>query len=156
VEWARAKARADRWTEEAILTTEEMRRNIAFGLYMRNWWTDISDRQTNPDPVALESLRAYAMKRVHHKQDLCRTFPGKWTAVLDRASASPLLKEQVIDALVALPPELRKSSDQPPDTTNSLVLVIEGLGGLALSTDDNVYEPRYVCVPCFASPPSDA
>jgi hypothetical protein len=96
------------------------------------------------------------MKRVHHELDLCGMFADKWSAVLDRASASPLLKNQVIDALAELPPELQKTSREPAATGKSLVLVIEGLEGLALSTDDNVYEPRCAWVPHFASPQSDA
>jgi hypothetical protein len=121
-----------------------MRRNIAYSVYIQRWWTDLSDRQTNSDPVFLEGLKAYAAKRVHHELNLCATFPGKWNAVLDRAFASPLLKDQVINALAELPHELLQKCKQPANTTNSLVLLMEGLGGLALSTDDDVYEPRYV------------
>ncbi|KII90795.1 hypothetical protein PLICRDRAFT_67573, partial [Plicaturopsis crispa FD-325 SS-3] len=38
VEWAKSKARADRWEEEVHLLLEKMRRVLAFGSWQGEWW----------------------------------------------------------------------------------------------------------------------
>jgi hypothetical protein len=48
MEWARARARRDRWMEEVILNTEEMRRNIVYSSYERQQWLDLADSPADP------------------------------------------------------------------------------------------------------------
>jgi hypothetical protein len=143
VEWARAKARADRWTEEAILTTEEMRRNIVYAKHAHARWLAIAGDQAEDDSAILEGKRAYATKRAYHESDLAATFPGKWQRVLNRAKTSPLLRDKIIDALAEMPGK-GKGHEEAVDQ-HAVVLMVRGLDGLALSTDyDDAQEPTYV------------
>lgn len=77
-EWAKSKARANRWEEEVTLTVEEMQCTIAFFDWKAHWWLNqASCRQVAA--VALQSgLRAYAFKQADIYRALARSFPGKW------------------------------------------------------------------------------
>jgi hypothetical protein len=123
-----------------------MRRNIAYAKYMNNWWLNVSADQDEADPVVAEGKQAYAMRRARHERDLIATFPDKWKAVLDRANASPLLTGQVIDTLREMPSDWSPSLNvlNEPARDCPLVLMVQGLDGLALSTDDDAYEVTYV------------
>jgi hypothetical protein len=143
VEWARAKARADRWTEEAILTTEEMRRNIAYAKHAQERWSSIAYNQAEGDLAVVEGKRGYAAKRARYECDLIATFPGKWQRVLDRAKTSILLQDKIIDALAEMPGK-GKGREEAAEQ-HAVVLMVRGLDGLALSTDyDDAHEPTYV------------
>ncbi|KAH7905401.1 hypothetical protein BJ138DRAFT_1138292 [Hygrophoropsis aurantiaca] len=45
IEWCRARARANRWTEEVLLLREEMRRTLAFLDWHAGWWLKQVDRR---------------------------------------------------------------------------------------------------------------
>lgn len=82
VEWAKTSARADRWKEEVLLTTEEMRRTIQFFDWKARWWTDQGSRR-HVTSVALQSgLRAYAFKQEAVYRALAHSFAGKWHKLL--------------------------------------------------------------------------
>ena len=38
VEWSKSKARAERWREEVILLSEEMRRVLVYFEWKARWW----------------------------------------------------------------------------------------------------------------------
>jgi len=42
VEWAKTKARADRWHEEVLLVSEEMCRVLYFFQWKAEWWASQS------------------------------------------------------------------------------------------------------------------
>ena len=78
VEWAKTKARADRWDEEFILTVEEMRRVLAFFKWKAHLWT-IRANQRSDVSVALRSgLCAYAYKQAACYNSLAQSFACKW------------------------------------------------------------------------------
>jgi hypothetical protein len=102
VEWSRAKARSERWAEEVILTTEEMRRNLAYCVYARNRWVELAQCQTHEDPAVARGKVAYALKQVAYEVKLADSLAEKWKPVLLRASLSLLLRDWIIDVLGAL------------------------------------------------------
>jgi hypothetical protein len=163
VEWARARARKERWAEEAILNTEEMRRNFAFSQWQRTRWLDIAAALRHGDPVTLEGQRAYALEQADYELRLTRYSVSKWLPVVARARASKILGPRIVDPFVGVPVDhetpatstkgkgkARASTyDEPPakvaDRTSTLELCVGDSEGLALSTDDGgSYEPRCV------------
>ena len=62
-EWARAKARVERWDEEEKLLLEEMRRVIAFFEWKAGWWVLQRNRRTGIDARLRRGLRVYAVKQ---------------------------------------------------------------------------------------------
>lgn len=81
-EWAKAKARADRWHEEVLLLTEEMRRTISFLDWKGNWWADVAcSRPDAPLPVE-QGMAAYAAKQCAVYHSLAMSFAKQWHPVL--------------------------------------------------------------------------
>jgi hypothetical protein len=162
VEWARAKARRDRWTEEAILNTEEMRRNLAFSQWQHTRWLDVAAGLHNDDPTTLEGQRAYALEQADYEVRFTGHCVAKWLPVVARARASNLLKTCIVDPFVGVSIQ----SDTPSGSIKgkgkavvknasavnlaevgptTLELAVRDSEGLALSTNDGEFdEPRCV------------
>jgi hypothetical protein len=92
VEWAKAKARADRWEEEVVLLDEEMRRVLAFCDWKNVWWkaqivhrTEGSGEGTVVSPELAEGLSAFAHEQAAMETALATSFAGKWRVVRERA-----------------------------------------------------------------------
>ncbi|EMD40257.1 hypothetical protein CERSUDRAFT_28712, partial [Gelatoporia subvermispora B] len=88
VEWARAKARAERWPEETILLEEEMRRIVEFLRWKACWWRGQRDRRV-VDAVLLRGLNAYAEKQAAVFEGLALTFARRWMPYLHSLGRSP-------------------------------------------------------------------
>ncbi|KAJ7028079.1 hypothetical protein C8F04DRAFT_1188918 [Mycena alexandri] len=78
IEWAKARARALRWTEEVDLLEEEMRRIQQFLTWRAGWWLEWADGHGREDGPQHEGERAYAYRQARLKSDLCGSFAGKW------------------------------------------------------------------------------
>jgi hypothetical protein len=78
VEWAKMKARADRWEEERLLPIEEMRRVIHFLDWRAKWWQERADLRPDVDPALRNGLHAYAAKQADIQQGLARSFAKTW------------------------------------------------------------------------------
>ena len=90
VEWAKAKARADRWEEEVILLDEEMRRVLEFCSWKASRWKErLSLRGKVPEPLA-EGLRAYSAEQADMEQRIRAAWTTKWANA--RQLAQPLLQ----------------------------------------------------------------
>jgi len=79
-EWAKSKARADRWDEEVQLVAEEMRRVLAFLEWKASWWDRQGEAQLNVSRDILEGTRAYAAKQAHINRALAVSFEVRWGA----------------------------------------------------------------------------
>jgi hypothetical protein len=89
VEWAKAKARADRWEEDVILLDEEMRRVLEFCSWKARWWKErVSLRENLPGPYA-EGLCAYAAEQADMEQRIRTAWTTKWADA--RQLAQPIL-----------------------------------------------------------------
>ena len=88
VEWAKAKARADRWEEEVVLLNEEMRRTLEFCSWKANWWeTQITQRESSlqPDDPLAGGLKAYAHQQAAFEREIARKWAFKWRGTRNRA-----------------------------------------------------------------------
>lgn len=82
VEWAKTKARSDRWAEDYLLTVEQMRRVIAFLDWKAGWWIQRASIHTDTSSALHSGLRAYAHNQAFVCQDLARSFARKWYPLL--------------------------------------------------------------------------
>jgi hypothetical protein len=83
-EWAKTKARADRWQEEVLLITEEMRRTICFLEWKAMWWLEqVASRSDAPLRVQ-RGISAYAAKQAAVCQSMVRSFAECWYPTLKK------------------------------------------------------------------------
>lgn len=90
VEWAKAKARAERWEEEVVLLNEEMRRVLMYCSWKEEWWREqLKDRVVTldvDDPLA-EGLKAYAYRQSALESRIRSQWQAKWHAARNGAKA---------------------------------------------------------------------
>lgn len=90
VEWAKAKARADRWEEEVILLDEEMRRVLVFCQWKSAWWLEQVPLREGLRPQLAEGLQAYAEGQADMERRICLSWTAKWSQA--RELAAPILQ----------------------------------------------------------------
>ncbi|KAJ7096928.1 hypothetical protein C8R44DRAFT_544615, partial [Mycena epipterygia] len=78
IEWARARARAMRWTEEVDLLEEEMRRILQFLTWRSMWWEAQVDLRGLPEGPQREGETAYALRQAKLQADLGIGFAKRW------------------------------------------------------------------------------
>ncbi|KAJ7717168.1 hypothetical protein DFH07DRAFT_973682 [Mycena maculata] len=78
VEWARAKARKNRWEEEVLLLQEEMRRTLRYLEWQAGWWEEHMDTKLDSTPEVRAGARAYALKQAWMHRRLAAHFKSKW------------------------------------------------------------------------------
>jgi hypothetical protein len=90
VEWAKAKARADRWEEEVILLDEEMRRVLQFCRWKADWWVaQVPQRVIDDNDNLAAGLVAYASEQAYLEKHIHDTWEVKWSVA--RARAVPII-----------------------------------------------------------------
>lgn len=104
VEWAKARARADRWREEVILVEEEMRRSVQFCLWKAQWWEERLESRVDVRPALREGLRAYAREQMARERAWAEGWTERWRGV--RARAAFVLKDHVGDVDTEILPPL--------------------------------------------------
>lgn len=106
-EWAKSHARAQRWSEEAILLVEEMRRVIEFLDRKAQWWQ--SQRQRRPDARTdvIIGLDAYAERQACIREDLAKSFASRWHGLLVTNRISISWPEKYIRHAIAHPAVIR-------------------------------------------------
>lgn len=85
MEWAKTKARAQRWSEEVILLQEEMRRVLEYFSWKAAWWRSKGKlRQNSVDISLLSGLTAYSEKQALVFDRLQQRFAAQWSATLKK------------------------------------------------------------------------
>jgi hypothetical protein len=84
VEWAKSKARADRWSEEVILVREEMRRVIQYFDWKANWWVSQADCRTEASLGLKQGLHAYAYKQAIMYRRMAVAYALRWHPIFIR------------------------------------------------------------------------
>jgi len=89
VEWVKSKARAERWREETILLTEEMRRVIAYFDWKAKWWISQKSRRPNTTPDVCDGIAAYSAKQACLCHRFATSFARQWysTLIINNLSA---------------------------------------------------------------------
>ncbi|EAU86991.2 hypothetical protein CC1G_08462 [Coprinopsis cinerea okayama7 len=90
VEWAKGRARLQRWNEEYQLVQEEMRRSVVYLRWKAVWWEERASHDSFKSDDMMHGARAYA----HKQADLCRRladrFSQHWTAILRKYGELPM------------------------------------------------------------------
>ncbi|KAF7373532.1 hypothetical protein MSAN_00563600 [Mycena sanguinolenta] len=81
VEWAKIRARANRWTEEVDLLEEEMRRILVFLQWKADWWRGQKDRRTVDGVEAQQGFAAYAERQAVIQETMKARFTNDWKDV---------------------------------------------------------------------------
>ena len=78
IEWAKARARYLRWTEEVMLLKEEMRRVRKTLEWRAAWWEQRQEGWEGQDEVMHEGIRAYAIRQADIQRGLRARFTRLW------------------------------------------------------------------------------
>jgi hypothetical protein len=78
IEWAKSKARAERWGEEVKLLREEMRRVIEYFSWKAQWWRVQGPRRTDADGYICNGAVAYAAKQAAMFENMAKSFVEDW------------------------------------------------------------------------------
>ncbi|KAH6888247.1 hypothetical protein BKA70DRAFT_1443241 [Coprinopsis sp. MPI-PUGE-AT-0042] len=84
-EWARSRARKDRWCEEYLILQEEMRRVVAYLIWKAKWWESRSALRAatlDVDSSVLSGVSAYAQKQGSLLRQLAEATVGYWSPPL--------------------------------------------------------------------------
>ncbi|KAJ7081795.1 hypothetical protein B0H15DRAFT_786116, partial [Mycena belliarum] len=83
VEWAKTRAKAQRWAEEVDLLEEEMRRVSAFLEWKSAWWRSLKDGRgaLTDDGGLREGLHAYAERQADIQDEMKARFQRNWASV---------------------------------------------------------------------------
>ncbi|KAM6493543.1 hypothetical protein JOM56_011677 [Amanita muscaria] len=82
VEWMKSKARMQRWEEEVMLTTEEMRRVISYFEWKASWWRTQGPQRTGLDVDVEEGVTAYAAKQAYLSERMAESCGAHWVPFL--------------------------------------------------------------------------
>jgi hypothetical protein len=85
VEWARSRARRDRWCEEYLILQEEMRRVVAYLAWKANWWDsrcDLRVPSSGSEKSVLHGVAAYARKQASLQRRLAAACISHWSPSL--------------------------------------------------------------------------
>ncbi|KAL5492982.1 hypothetical protein ACEPAI_4430 [Sanghuangporus weigelae] len=89
VEWAKSKARVERWEEEIQLLCEEMWRVLCFLLWKSKWWRDQQGLRLEASGTLARGLGAYAAKQAAVFSRLASLFFDQWEARLRNLNHIP-------------------------------------------------------------------
>ncbi|KAI0643898.1 hypothetical protein C8Q79DRAFT_1002434 [Trametes meyenii] len=99
-EWARTKARADRWTEEEDLLLEEMRRVLVSFKCDAEWWDSFATRRAASSlapPIScdiLDGIQAYARRQASIRRELANKCARLWLPTLRKLDLHPQWGEE--------------------------------------------------------------
>ncbi|KAI0757483.1 hypothetical protein C8Q80DRAFT_1092841, partial [Daedaleopsis nitida] len=88
-EWARAKARVDRWEENQKLVIDEMRRVIQFSTTRAKWWRDQAAHRSQVTPRLRRALAFYAEKQAAVHEALATRAASFWVEYLRKIDPLP-------------------------------------------------------------------
>ena len=88
-EWARSKARAERWAEEEQLLLEEMRRILAYFEWKVHWWQCRDEQRDSISPRLRRGLKAYAAKQASVYERLATRTASYWVNYLNKLGPLP-------------------------------------------------------------------
>ncbi|TFK79970.1 hypothetical protein K466DRAFT_504692 [Polyporus arcularius HHB13444] len=90
VEWARSKARAERWGEEVLLLKEEMRRVIEYFEWKASWWRAQPARRSDAPSALRRGLSSYAEYQASVFESIANHCARRWVPYLrTRAETMP-------------------------------------------------------------------
>ena len=117
VEWAKSRARAQRWSEEVVLLAEEMHRVLWFLKWKATWWTNQRDLRSDVRSDIQEGLTAYSAKQSATLLGMGMKFANKWYEILVENGLSVEWPEEFLpscSAIIARNNPLQVMQDDDP------------------------------------------
>jgi hypothetical protein len=99
VEWAKSKARAERWHEEILLLCEEMCRIIEYFGWKARWWKIQGPRRCDAGVEVQNGAVAYAAKQAAVYENLSKSFAAIWYPYLVSQSLPTALSAHYIPVM---------------------------------------------------------
>ncbi|TFY55526.1 hypothetical protein EVJ58_g8192 [Rhodofomes roseus] len=93
IEWCQTRARAHRFTEEAQLLEEEMRRVLQYYEWQRCWWVERADAWEGQSPEHREGLVAYANRQAHTRASMRALCQKSWDGATEWLSLGAQLEQ---------------------------------------------------------------
>ncbi|KAG2046731.1 hypothetical protein BDR06DRAFT_1014480 [Suillus hirtellus] len=87
IEWCKARAHANCWTEEVQLSLEEMRHVRAFLSWHATWWDEQAGRRTGLPDAETEGIKGYAKRQASLRRNLQIAFDDMWVMIESSATA---------------------------------------------------------------------
>jgi hypothetical protein len=78
-----------RWSEEVFLLVEEMRRVCEFFAWQAHWWRDMAVHPDGLTAIALDGMRAYALRQAALREALLQDCLQRWKSVPALFNSSP-------------------------------------------------------------------
>ncbi|KAK7676010.1 hypothetical protein QCA50_021045 [Cerrena zonata] len=78
IEWARSRARADRWEEQVCKTVEAMRRVLQYTESIAKDWEKLVSCRSNTSAELKEGLQSYALEQAAAERGLCDRLRTQW------------------------------------------------------------------------------
>ncbi|KAJ7059373.1 hypothetical protein C8F01DRAFT_1255075 [Mycena amicta] len=103
VEWAKARARRERWDEEVELLREEMKRVLRYLRWEQEQWRARAETtRSDVDAETAAGLKAYALRQVSVHRRLSESFFAEWgktvaATVKDAMAEDVQLYQEVLD-----------------------------------------------------------
>ena len=107
VEWAKTHARANRWREEVILLTEEMRRVVVYLDWKALWWETQGSRRDDVRADIMDGLGSYAHRQADLMRRLAESFAALWYPVLTAEGITIEWPEYYVTYAQDHPPRVR-------------------------------------------------
>ncbi|KAJ7211675.1 hypothetical protein GGX14DRAFT_564905 [Mycena pura] len=107
IEWAKARARADRWREDLIYLEEEMRRVLMFGTWKAKWWDQQRQARFGLSSELAEGLYAYASEQAARERYWVAKWDAQWQPLRERAQ----LCDDLVDVVDLIPVEVELDED---------------------------------------------
>ena len=119
VEWAKARARMQRWNEELLLVQEEMRRAIAYLKWKADWWRERCALRSDTDVTILSGVSGYAHKQAAICSRMAEKCAVHWLPCLKDKGMAPmwasdyehLLRQVTVSAPVVEPDAVIESEE---------------------------------------------
>ncbi|KAF9003633.1 hypothetical protein BDQ17DRAFT_1425126 [Cyathus striatus] len=103
VEWAKSRARRDRWAEELLILSEEIQRIIAYYEWKEDWWRTVNDTREYNSQVGLDitqGVTAYALKQAALCHRLAHSCTEWWLPMFKKHNYYPDWAKKYIDLSV--------------------------------------------------------
>ncbi|KAG1741401.1 hypothetical protein EDD22DRAFT_786709, partial [Suillus occidentalis] len=99
IEWCKARACANRWTEEVQLLLEEMRRVRAFLSWHAMWWDEQADRRAELPAAETEGIKGYARRQAALQRSIQDAFTAMWDRFVVTPSAATGIETSALPML---------------------------------------------------------
>ncbi|KAL1711275.1 hypothetical protein EV715DRAFT_268679, partial [Schizophyllum commune] len=116
IEWAKARARSERWQEEVMLLEEEMQRVLRYLAWSGQEWAQRAETTPTRDAYMRAGLQAYALRQRAIVDAVARSFRERWAVRLPHLRIANPSEGRPATTTTALPTEHASTPRGSPAT----------------------------------------